>query len=122
MTIFDIINDILFFKKKNILDNIDSESVFSPYMVNRWISMYSNTAALNCNIINKYLNFSNCKQQIYNLFFYFFKKAPQRRITYYKKTRESSTNEQQPIEGKALEISRRELELYQETLNILKKK
>ena len=40
MNIFDYLNDILFTKEKN-LTNADDEYEYNPYMINRWISMYS---------------------------------------------------------------------------------
>ena len=44
-TIFDYINDVLFHKKGNKLDNIDDYGQYNPYMINRWLSMYSPSVA-----------------------------------------------------------------------------
>lgn len=119
MTIFDIISDILFLKKKKTLTNIDSESGFSPYMLNRWISMYSNSLAIKCNLLNKYMAFN--KLTLYTLFFNTFDRYPQKKITYFKKNKEqqneSDTNQ---LLANALELSQREIGLYNDVLTSLK--
>lgn len=119
MSIFDIIADILFFKRKNTITNIDNESVFSPFMLNRWISMYSNTLALKANLVNKYISFN--KQSIYTLFFNIFDKVPNKKITYFKKKKEEAKEDDAlPLFSKALEISQREIKIYNDVLTSLK--
>ena len=58
MNIFDIIDGIAFSKKQNLLEQ-DIELKYSPYMVNRWLSMLDPSAA---KIINETLN------KTYNVF------------------------------------------------------
>jgi len=119
MTIFDIIADILFTKKKSTLINIDNESTFSPFMLNRWISMYSNILAIRCNILNKFISFN--KQTAYTLFFNIFEKVPQKKITYYKKNKETvDDKDMSPLIAKSLELSHREIKLYSDVLTSLK--
>jgi hypothetical protein len=119
MSIFDIIADILFTKKKSSLSNIDNESTFSPFMLNRWISMYSNSLAIKCNLLNKFITFN--KQTAYTLFFNVFDKMPQKKITYYKKIKESTeSDDKEPMIAKSLELSYREIKLYEDVLTSLK--
>jgi hypothetical protein len=122
MSIFDFLKDILFLKNKQSLANVDNESAFSPYMVNRWSSMYSNQVALKCNILNKYFAFSPIKTDVFNLFFHFLPRVAQRKITYFKKIKE----EKQPdnnnaLLAKSLEVSTREIENYTDMLKTLKR-
>ena len=68
MTIFDFISSVLFTKKRNCLSTIDEENEFSPYMLNRWCSMYSPTVATFSNILNKYLGiFENKKLSLIHI-------------------------------------------------------
>lgn len=119
MTIFDIIADILFHKRKTSLSNIDNESSFSPFMLSRWFSMYSNSIAIKCNLLNKFLAFN--KQSMYCLFFNILDKVPTRKINYFKKNKETiSENETISMISKSLELSKRELNIYNDLLNSLK--
>jgi hypothetical protein len=119
MSIFDIISDILFTKKKLSLCNIDNESTFSSFMLNRWISMYSNSLAIRCNLLNKFIAFN--KQTAYALFFNIFDKVPQKKITYYKKVKENiEEGVKEPMIAKSLELSYREIKLYEDVLTSLK--
>lgn len=119
MNIFDIIADILFLKKRKTIANIDNETSFSPFMLNRWISMYSNALALKCNLLNKYIAFN--KHTSYSLFYSIFDKVPTKKITYFKKKKEEANeNDTVPLFSKALEISQREVKLYSELLTSIK--
>lgn len=120
MSIFDFIADILFKKQKNTLTNIDTESIFSPYMINRWVSMYSNSLAIKCNLLNKYLILD--KKSLFSLFINIFDKVSQKKITYFKKTKEKEKTEEAPAFHKALELSRREIYIYEDVLNYTKVK
>jgi len=88
MTIFDFISNILFTKKQKFLDNIDSASEFSPFILNRWISMYSPEIVPLCNAINRYLGVFENKTELYSLFFSVFNKQPSKKINYFKKNKE----------------------------------
>jgi hypothetical protein len=118
MTIFNIIGDILFLKKRDTLTNIDSEPIFIPFMVSRWISMYSNECALKCNMLNKYLSLE--KRSLFALFFNIFSKVPFKKIDYFKKKKEENTDESVQLYSKALELSKREIILYSQVLTSLK--
>jgi len=121
MTIFDIINDILF-TKKGILQTIDQESEFQPYMVNRWLSMYSPFVAKHSNIIGKYLSVFDNKKDLYNLFKAVFPKVSYKKISYIKKVKENKQEEDENIKlvARNLEMSEREIKEYvdfKKTLN-----
>ncbi|NBP03299.1 MAG: hypothetical protein EBU90_25080 [Proteobacteria bacterium] len=119
MSIFDFIADILFKKQKNTYTNIDNESVFSPYMVNRWISMYSNALALKSNLLNKYLVLE--KKLLFSLFINVYDKVSQRKITYFKKNKENIDDPANlSILCNSLEVSKRELKEYMHVLNYTK--
>ena len=111
MTIFDHLNSILFTKKRDSLTNIDDESTFSPYMANRWISMYSSDLAnIINNTSNRYINCFN-KQEFYSFLTSVLPKVRYKRISYIKKkTEKENEKEQNIIEllAKSREISIRE--------------
>ena len=114
MTIFDIIGDLLFTKKGNCLNTVDQESEFQPYIVNRWLSMYSSDTAKHSNILNKYLGIFESKKDLYNLFKAVFPKVPYKKINYIKKVKEAKTEQDENIVliAKNLELSEREITQY----------
>jgi hypothetical protein len=115
MTIFDILASILFKKQKTCINTIEDESAFTPYMVNRWISMYSPELALISNKINKFLGVFDNKNDLYNLFLNMTPRVKQKRIQYIKKNK---TNKDQVEDDDTvflsnnLELSRREVSQY----------
>ena len=119
MTIFDYISDILFTKKKNLLNTVDEESEFTPFLVNRWLSMYSTSVAQDCNIINKYLSIFDSKKELYSLFHAVFFKHPSRKINYFKRTKSEKTEDDGLVQRIAAskELSQREIKEYLNTLN-----
>lgn len=119
MTIFDVISDILVTKKKNLITSVDEEAEFVPYLVNRWISMYSPQVALKCNILNKYLAIFDNKKDLYSLFCAVIPKLPLKKITYFKKKKQEESNEDEIIAqlAKFKELSKREVRDYLNMLN-----
>ena len=119
MTIFDYISDILFTKKKNLLNTVDEESEFTPFLVNRWLSMYSTSVAQDCNIINKYLSIFESKKDLYSLFHAVFTKHPSRKINYFKRKKSEKTEDDELVQRIAAskELSQREIKEYLNTLN-----
>lgn len=117
MTIFDCLNDILFTKKRSLLKNIDDESSFNQYMINRWISMHSPGMA---NIINSTANWLysafETKQQYYKFITTVIPKVPFKRIHYIKKKKPEDNDKIDNIEliAKRLELSQREIKSYYE--------
>jgi len=114
MTIFDYISSVLFTKKKDCLSSVDEEGNFSPFMLNRWLSMYSPTIAICSNTLNKYLGVFDNKKDLYSLFVAVMPKMPSKRISYIKKVKEEKKEENTDIEMLAtnLELSKREIEQY----------
>jgi hypothetical protein len=122
MTIFDFISDIIFYKKKNCLATVDDESSFTPYLVNRWLSMYSTQVAKTSNILNKYLGIFESKAELYSLFVALIPKSPNKKINYFKRKKEEvkETNQSIPLLAKTYELSQREISDYLNTLNLNK--
>jgi hypothetical protein len=114
MTIFDFISSVLFTKKKTCLNSVDEEGEFSPYMLNRWCSMYSPTTATFSNILNKYIGIFNNKKDLYNLFVAVMPRVTSKRISYIKKVKETKKEENTDIEliANNLELSKREINEY----------
>jgi hypothetical protein len=114
MTIFDFIASVLFTKEKTCLNSIDEESSFSPYMLNRWCSMYSKTTATFSNILNRYVGIFEDKKDLYSLFVAVMPKVSSKRISYIKRIKEEKIEENNNIELLAynLELSKREINQY----------
>jgi plasmid rolling circle replication initiator protein Rep len=114
MTIFDFIASVLFTKEKTCLASVDEEGNFSPYMLNRWCSMYSKTTATFSNIINRYIGIFEDKRDLYSLFVAVMPKVSSKRISYIKKIKEEKTDVNSDIEMLAnnLELSKREINQY----------
>jgi len=108
MTIFDLIGGILFTKKKNLINTCDEESQFSPYLVNRWLSMYSPETAKTSNVINKYIGIFDNKLDLYNFFVAIFPRVRSKRIQYFKKNKKEEVEEDKTI---ALLANRHELSI-----------
>jgi 2-iminoacetate synthase ThiH len=111
-TIFNYIDSILY-TKKYIDDISDTDSDFSVYMLNRWISMYSPELA---ETVGKYTNINlsnicNTKQEQYDFLFYSIPRVRRKRIEYIKKTKEVKEKISADIDfiAKQLQLSKREV-------------
>ena len=121
MTIFYFINDILFKKKGDLLDNVDNESGFNLYMLNRWASMYSTGVATIVNLTtNRYYSIFDTKREHYNFMLRMFPKVKARRIHYIKKKKQTPDDTKEVIKRLAisLELSEREINYYVSTHNV----
>lgn len=119
MTIFDFISSILFTKKKITASAIDVENEFVPFLVNRWLSMYSASCAKISNTINRYMSTLN-KAEIYNLCIASFEKQPNKKINYFKRTKDEDKKVNEDIIKKIAivkELSVREVREYFKLLN-----
>lgn len=114
MTIFDIINSVLFTKKRDCLTSIDQENTFAPYMVNRWVSMYSSSVIPACNKLNKYLSVFDDKKMLFSLFLNTLPKVKSKRLSYIKKQKEQQIDIDEKIAliAKNKELSQREVQGY----------
>ena len=118
--IFDQLNDLLFTKERKCMDNVDHESDYNPYMINRWISMYSPNLAI---VINSTTNWMHgvfeTKQQYYQFVSKVLPKVNRKRIHYIKKAKKEPTEQQEDnnkLMAKRLELSEREIKSYYELL------
>ena len=118
MTIFDILNDVLFTKKGNTLQNVDDESAFNMFMINRWVSMYSpNLAVVINNTTNRLNSIFETKQDYYRYISKILPKVKRKHIAYIKKAKRDDTEELDNIKimAKRLELSEREIKSYYES-------
>jgi hypothetical protein len=110
MTIFDFLNNITHDKNNNELD-ISDYSVYSPYIINRFLSQYSSDV---CYIVNHTVN-NNCESNSDKEFHYKFltntlPKLKKKFIRYIKK---KTTKDKDYSKCANLhEISKREVDLY----------
>jgi|TARA_R110000868_G_scaffold138335_3_gene352399 hypothetical protein len=122
-TIFDYVNAILHSKNKSVFTNMDDESTFSSYMINRWVSMYSPEMANMVNqTTNKYVNIFNTKQEFFNFYISVYPRLHQKRINYIKKTKsekEKEEDEMLPLIAKAQEMSLREVKFNRDMVEFL---
>ncbi len=121
MTIFNYLNDILFKKTGNLLSNVDEESGFNLYMINRWASMYSANIATVINFTtNRYSSIFDTKRESYNFLIKMLPKVGFRRINYIKKQSKKQSDNAVVIEqlAKTLELSEREINYYVSTNNV----
>ena len=118
MTIFDYISSILFTKNKLTAATIDTENEFVPYLVNRWISMYSPSCARLSNEINRYLG-TLSKSELYSLCMSVFGRVPNKKINYFKRQKDEEKDSEDLIKKVALarELSSREIKGYFKLLN-----
>ena len=121
MTIFNFINDILHHKKGDLLSNIDGESMYNSYMINRWISMYSPQLASVINLTtNRYGSIFETKNEHYGFLCSVIPKVKIYRINYIKKTPKTDDDKKDIVSiiANSLELSKREINYYIETNNI----
>lgn len=122
MTIFDQLNDLLFTKKKKCLDNLIDEGDYSPYMVNRWISMYSSDY---CGLINNTINWLfpvlDLKKDHYKFLHGVLPRAKWKRINYIKKVKVDKESESTDIAAIAntMELSTREVKMLEAQHDII---
>jgi hypothetical protein len=119
VTFFNTLNDILFYKKGNQLSNVDNYNDFSPFLVNRWVSMYSPNM---CNIVNdtmnRYHSLFDDKRQMYRLYLNLLPRVSSKYIRYIKKKKvdkdKVDTEEEERVSAlaKGLELSKREINNY----------
>ena len=116
LNIFEILNDIIVTKKGNLLDNVEDEDQFIPYIVCRWLSMYSPEYAQIINeTTNKHYNVFDTKKEWYEYLIKILTKGSPGRIHYIKKEKRKDINNFDEIVkflAKRFEISRREVEQY----------
>lgn len=119
MLIFEYLADIINKKSGTLLDDSEQEKEFIPFLIQRWLSMYSSTflGLVNCSTNTYWRVFEN-KQEWYK---YFLAIIPRdnnnKRIAYIKKVKKESTSkgidkEHVKFLAERLEISQREVNQY----------
>lgn len=110
---FTYLNDILFLKKGDSLENVDSESDYNMYMMNRWVSMYSPEV---CTFINATVNWLHpifeTKQYHYQFLLKVLPRYRRKFIQYIKKSKEDNDEEAEKyaeLLSTNLELSKREV-------------
>lgn len=120
---FEYLNKILFKTKSPDTENLDENSEFQPYLVQRWCSMYSPeiTTLLN-QTSNRHWSTLQGNAEWFNYLNGVIPKARFKRINYIKKKKdtENKTILKQTIQKVAnnLEISSREVSCYIEQFNL----
>lgn len=108
MNLFEVLNSLLFSKKK-IEINLEDENVFIPYMINRWVSMYNGDLAV---FVNNFFNKSLPFESKDGYFAYYYNLIPKlkfKRLAYIKKTKKDTDSEPLP---KREFLSEREMSMY----------
>lgn len=113
--IFNIIGNLAFTKKKPFLLTCEEIKEFSPYMINRWLSMIDENYAP---LINEYQKYINCMDvETYNTFlFLVLPKIKRKHFTYIKNGKVTKVENGEIREKicENLEISRKELDILDE--------
>ena len=116
INIFTFINDIIFGKKGNIIQNVEDEDQFNGYLVNRWVSMYSPENATIINeTTNKYYNVFDSKKEWYEYLVKIIPRGSPGKINYIKKEKRKDVDNYDEIVkflAKRFEISKREVQQY----------
>lgn len=120
MNIFNYLSNILFTKKQPTIANITETGDYQPFLVNRWCSMLNKSTA---NIINSTANSMyqvlENKHDHYRFLHYIIPRSQFKRINYIKKQKVEATDSQIVEKlSKNLEISKREINLYKQQLNL----
>jgi hypothetical protein len=115
--VFTIIQDILYRKSGDCLQNVDAEAEFVPYMIGRWISMHSPECATIVNATtNRLWSVCQTKQEWYSLFLNVLPKVKFKRIEYIKKPKTDKEKAEDiaamQFIASQLEISLREVKYY----------
>lgn len=124
MNIFNYISNILFTKKQPTISLFDQQSDYQPFLINRWCSMLNKST---CNLINVTVNTMyqvfESKHDHYKFLHYIVPRNHFTRINYIKKDKKQQDDQQSVNRfAKRLELSRREINLYKQQLNLDLKK
>jgi hypothetical protein len=127
INIFHILRDVLQTKSGTLNEKPDFKATFSPFLIQRWLSMESKTNAylLNETTNKLWSGLEDDKQLWYKLYLVLINKKAYNKINYIKKS-EKIVNEKREKEVEELakrnRISKREIEEYLELETILQHK
>lgn len=117
MTFFDILRN-LFFTKQDTSSLLDTETQtqFTPFIINRWLSFYSREQCVFVNeTINKYTGLFEDKSDLHSLYFNLIPKLKFKKIGYIKKKKEDKEkidDNHITVLSKNNNISKREIQQY----------
>lgn len=122
MTVFDVLQDVLFKKKGDLLTTTDAETELVPFMINRWISMYSESNAI---LINETSNVVwpviQTKQEWYKFYLTVIPKSKYKKINYIKKEKPEKKSkddiDQIGLIAQSMQISRKEAQFLVDQQN-----
>jgi hypothetical protein len=117
MTIFEIINTLLFKNKKAREElDLDSTNNFQPFMVNRWFSFYNKEQAVFVNeVLNKYSSIFTDKVDCFQFFNNITPRQKYKHIQYTKKKKKELTEQEEDQllkSASSANISKREIKEY----------
>lgn len=119
MILFDVLSDVMFFKKGDQFQTIESETEVNPYMLNRWISMHSPKCAVLVNETNnRWWSIFQNKRDWYRFNLALIPRNRFTKIEYIKKAVKDKTTAKSDDEqiysmlAKNLELSVREVKSY----------
>lgn len=112
MTFWELLGNVLY-KKHHVQLNIEEEQLYNAYMFNRWASMYSVDMVPFVNeTLNRYSSVFTTKQEQYDFMMNIVPQLRWRKLNYIKRKKDTEEELDFPVD-----ISKRELKIYQDLLN-----
>jgi hypothetical protein len=119
--LFDYLNNILYDKEKELLEE---NNEFVPFLIQRWLSMHSPEVAYILNeTTNRYWAALGDKQDWYNMLMTQLPRVKFKKLQYIKKPKETNSKDDELVKRLAdnMEISQREVRLLLEKESVDKK-
>jgi len=125
MNFFQLQNKLFYSDKRKSAEFLDSEGEqsFVPFLLNRWLTMYSkDTVGFTNETLNKYCGiFDTDKQKTYRLYYNLIPRLKFKRINYIKKVKKDKAAQEDLDQLKLIarnkNISVRELKIYRNLLD-----
>tara|TARA_R110002124_G_scaffold56277_4_gene158926 strand:- start:1709 stop:2086 length:378 start_codon:yes stop_codon:yes gene_type:complete len=125
MNFFQLQNKLFYSDKNKSAEFLDSEGeqAFVPFLLNRWLTMYSKqTVSFVNDTLNKYCGvFDTDKQKTYRLYYNLIPRLKFKRINYIKKVKKDKAEQEDLDQLKLIarnkNISVRELKMYRNLLD-----
>lgn len=125
MNFFQLQNKLFYSDKSKSVEFLDSEGeqAFVPFLLNRWLTMYSKqTVSFVNDTLNKYCGvFDTDKQKTYMLYYNLIPRLKFKRINYIKKVKKDKAEQEDLDQLKLIarnkNISVRELKMYRNLLD-----
>ena len=119
MNIFNYLNNLLFTKKGKVQLDIDHTNDYQPYLINRWLSMYSkDIACIINNTVNNVHSIFTTKSDHYNFLHCLLPRSRFKKISYIKKPSKQQDPDIIKSIASGVELSEREIKSYCRQLNI----